>query len=554
MRKYLLILIFFFATTGVVHANVLSQVSDLLSTSAPGSPANHTIQFTVPHTIPPSGTIVVKFQSGAFTIPSGFDYTDVDFAVWDGSVYVDRPLAAVSDATNDGVAVVSGSSGVITVSLSSTSGIPAGSQVQLRLGLHAVFGDVPQSAISNPSLVKSYSISLVTTDDSGIQLDYGTAMIAVVSPVTLNVPLKNVAPIPTNLRPGGELAAGTRSIELTLETDRTSTCKYSLTPNTAYASMTQSFSPRQGTFFYTVLSGYTDGTSYNYYVRCVGTQGAVDTQDYPLSFSLKGTPISHTSVTLPGQIIGSGDVPNGSMVLYESSAQLSGLTSPLSSIKIVQDGKDLFTVQSGADGAFQAAITRLERGTYTFTMYSIDSKQRKSAPYSATMAIGAGTSNTISNIVLPPTLALEGDQVPIGSKIHVFGEATPNSVIAVTITPKPDTAHESKVYAATTSAAGIWDFATSAPKKGTYGVRARQKIASAESDFTNYAYIGVGQSPSVPASSASQSDINGDGKVNLIDFSILLSAWGTSKANCDLNNDGTVNLADFSILLFNWTG
>jgi hypothetical protein len=49
-------------------------------------------------------------------------------------------------------------------------------------------------------------------------------------------------------------------------------------------------------------------------------------------------------------------------------------------------------------------------------------------------------------------------------------------------------------------------------------------------------------------------DINGDGKVNLVDFSIMLSVWGTNAPNADFNTDGTVNLADFSILLFDWTG
>ena len=49
-------------------------------------------------------------------------------------------------------------------------------------------------------------------------------------------------------------------------------------------------------------------------------------------------------------------------------------------------------------------------------------------------------------------------------------------------------------------------------------------------------------------------DINGDGKVNLVDFSILLFHWGTSDDIADLNEDGKVSLTDFSILLFNWTG
>ncbi len=50
------------------------------------------------------------------------------------------------------------------------------------------------------------------------------------------------------------------------------------------------------------------------------------------------------------------------------------------------------------------------------------------------------------------------------------------------------------------------------------------------------------------------SDLNGDNKVNLGDFSILLYYWGTSSQIADLNGDGKVDLQDLSILLFNWTG
>jgi len=47
-------------------------------------------------------------------------------------------------------------------------------------------------------------------------------------------------------------------------------------------------------------------------------------------------------------------------------------------------------------------------------------------------------------------------------------------------------------------------------------------------------------------------DLNGDGKVNVFDLSILLSDWGTNNATADLNHDGTVNILDLSILLSHW--
>jgi hypothetical protein len=47
-------------------------------------------------------------------------------------------------------------------------------------------------------------------------------------------------------------------------------------------------------------------------------------------------------------------------------------------------------------------------------------------------------------------------------------------------------------------------------------------------------------------------DLNQDGTVNSLDWSIMNSAWGTSNTKADLNNDGIVNTIDFSILNSEW--
>jgi hypothetical protein len=53
-------------------------------------------------------------------------------------------------------------------------------------------------------------------------------------------------------------------------------------------------------------------------------------------------------------------------------------------------------------------------------------------------------------------------------------------------------------------------------------------------------------------------DLNCDGKVNLVDFSIMAFWFGrtlTGKGlDADLNHDSKVNLVDFSIMVFHWTG
>lgn len=47
-------------------------------------------------------------------------------------------------------------------------------------------------------------------------------------------------------------------------------------------------------------------------------------------------------------------------------------------------------------------------------------------------------------------------------------------------------------------------------------------------------------------------DLNGDNKVDILDASILASAWGTNDPLADLNHDTIVNIADASILSSHW--
>ena len=67
---------------------------------------------------------------------------------------------------------------------------------------------------------------------------------------------------------------------------------------------------------------------------------------------------------------------------------------------------------------------------------------------------------------------------------------------------------------------------------------------------------GGAPAPITPSTSCVGADLSGDGKVNSVDFSIMLAFWKTSgpfKNGCvDTNNDKRVNSVDFSILLSQW--
>jgi len=66
--------------------------------------------------------------------------------------------------------------------------------------------------------------------------------------------------------------------------------------------------------------------------------------------------------------------------------------------------------------------------------------------------------------------------------------------------------------------------------------------------FTDWTHSGLSQ-----PSPTNTSDLNSDGKVDVVDLGILLSAWGqTTKPKADINQDGKVDVVDLGILLGKW--
>ena len=95
-----------------------------------------------------------------------------------------------------------------------------------------------------------------------------------------------------------------------------------------------------------------------------------------------------------------------------------------------------------------------------------------------------------------------------------------------------------------------------------YGDHTASAHASSSNDITTDSAlvtftVGNQNVAALPKSAKkSLGDINGDGKVNLVDFSIMAYWFGRPDppASADLNHDGKINLVDFSILAYYWTG
>lgn len=539
----------------------LTFVRDLITDSGPGLPVSHMIDFRVTNAVPASGHIVITPEANSFNISTSLAPIDIDLLVDSGSGYINRNIAAVPSATDDGVTITSGAQGSIDIKLNSTAGLSVGSKIRVIVGSNAAFGGTGITSLDNPLTVGSYPIAIATRNTTNQTIDSASAMIAVVDPVSISMVVGAIIATLSNGLPSGNIPAGSANIELYVETDIPATCRYSSIPNKTYDEMVDQFPQQKARAFYVDLSGFVDGTQYFRYIRCKSPVGVLNPDDYVITFTLGPTPPSQNSLDQTQGAVGRGgvgSVPDGSAALYLSSVLLIGQTSPFSTVTILVDGKISSNIQSNGTGAFRASVPSLERGVYTFGIYSTDSSQSRSSTFSSTLTLGQGTSNTISDIIVAPSFKLAKDSVDIGEDAHVSGFAVPGAVIGLIVRQSGTSSAalaSQQILVATTTANGAWNIVidTSTFSKGTYLIKARTVLTKEiTSDYSGPLFLDVGQG--ARSRKAKNPDLNLDGKVNLIDFSIMLSHWLEDYDLADLTSDGIVNLSDVSVLLFYWTG
>jgi len=554
----------FFLSPDDAFAYSLTYVSDTVQSSSAGASTTHTIIFSPAVPIPPSGKIVISPEGPGFSIPAEFDRNDVDIATSSDllGTTTERALATTSSATDDGFSVVSGNNGYFTITLNSSYGIDAGNFVRLKLGTNATFGGTGNSDWTNPSATGSYRIMIQTFDPADAELDRGKAMIAIVEPVGVFASREDIVPpVRSNGLPSGALSHTVTNVEISLNTDEYSICRYSTSAGVSYDSMTNDFTVTRSLLHRTITGAVSQGASYTYYVRCTDLNGNENTDDFPISFSINSEPLPPPppAKSFPP---GAGGGPGGSSpypaIPSVPELVINGFAYPGASVVILKDGVQAKLFNADSQARFSTTMSDLEQGTYTFGVYARDSGNRKSSTRSYTVLLVAGTKTSISNIFLEPTVTLAKNTLDPGDALLSYGQSVPGSAVEGVIYPQSQGSIEgSQTLTEETEAdeAGLWElsFDTNGLGVDTYIFRARSIAASiGSSEFSPPAYFGIGKAPAPDF--CGRSDINHDGRVQLIDFSIMLVHWGSSDPTADINLDGRVSLTDFSIMLTCWTG
>ncbi len=265
-----------------------------------------------------------------------------------------------------------------------------------------------------------------------------------------------------------------------------------------------------------------------------------------------------TAVIISAQVNSStpGGGSGGGGVSSPTEIKFSGMAYPSSKVFILKDGVIAATTVADPQARFAVTLADLDSGSYTFSVYGEDDKGRKSTSYSFPVFVTTGTSVTIGGIFLSPTIDVDKLQVRKGDPISIFGQSAPNAEVSIVV--HSETEHIKRVP--TDSSGAYFLRFDSAPLE--YGNHITKSAAIAATDvslFSDSAAFRVGDATvlkEVGACSQLRGDVNCDGRVNLVDFSIM-AFWYKKNGvptKVDLNNDGTVTLVDFSIMAYNWTG
>ncbi len=322
-----------------------------------------------------------------------------------------------------------------------------------------------------------------------------------------------------------------------------------------------------GPYTYTALgnvtsstrSSLTNGTTYYFVILpkdALGNRIATSTE-------VSGSPASSgtSSNTSGGGTTGGGGsvlATNVNQSVVGATVILSGRAYPGSTVTILKDSvlQSQVPVQESAN--FTSTISNLQNATYLFSVYAQDTSGRRSSSITIPVTVVSGVTTTVNGIFLAPTIDVDKIQVKRGNPMRVFGQSSPESLITIAVNSTSElffqtTSDKYGVYA--------YSFLTTPLEIGNHSTHSNASQLGEVSSASGAIGFKVGSEDILKEKTTSirktiRGDLNGDGRVNLIDFSIE-AYWYKKKGfpvTYDLNGDKSITLVDFSIMASNWTG
>ena len=250
---------------------------------------------------------------------------------------------------------------------------------------------------------------------------------------------------------------------------------------------------------------------------------------------------------------GGGGSGGSNTRLGDTQISVVGLAYPGSTVNILLDTQSVGNVRASNLGRFEFT-TAASPGTASMGFWALDSNNTRSVTVNSTFDVTQGAITNIAGIVIPPTVRVPNPQVNPGDQVVLSGQSVPNAQIEINVN------NNELVERTSATSGGTWTFTldTNKLRVAEHTIKVRSIIGTppltSQSIFSTALQLFVGVNGRV----TTPSDLNRDGRVNLVDFSILIFWWGTNGGNsappADINGNARVGIEDFSILLFNWSG
>jgi hypothetical protein len=233
-----------------------------------------------------------------------------------------------------------------------------------------------------------------------------------------------------------------------------------------------------------------------------------------------------------------------------------------SKITLLKDGQVVGTAVADSNGNFSITVSGLSGGSYIFSLYDEDKNGFRSPLLALPITIGSNATIQVANLLIAPTAVTDKIEVKQGETIIISGQSQPNADITIVInSDKEISGHTAS------DAKGVYSYAFNSAQleMGQHSAKSKATVAGVTSPFSQLASFIVGTktvlAPLGGGGKCGKADLNCDGRVNLVDFSIaaywykkpLSDAFKSIEAE-RLNGDGKIDLADFSIMAYYWTG
>jgi hypothetical protein len=266
----------------------------------------------------------------------------------------------------------------------------------LRIGGNSVWGEHFAGRIDE---IRLYNRALSTAE---IQSDMNTP---VGTPAADTTP-----PVRSNGQPAGSLPSGTTQTVMSLTTNENATCRFGPASGVPFASLPTLFTTTGGTSHATTLTGLTNGTTYNRYVKCLDGNGNANPDDFLITFSVANPqPPDTTPPSVAMTAPASGATVSGNVTVSANATDASGIAG----VQFLLNGAPLGAEDTTAPYSIVWNSTTVANGG----PYQLSARARDAVNNQAT---AAAVSVTVNNTASPGLVAAfsfnEGTGTTLGDR------------------------------------------------------------------------------------------------------------------------------------------